>query len=818
MALKINGTTRHHGPGILSGLNVVECGEGIAAAFATKMMADLGANVIKVEPVSGDALRRRGPFPQNLADPEKSGLFLYLNNNKRGVTLDLAQPDARSTLSKLLSRADLLVHNVHPRVRTEFGLNSDSLSKEFPSLIIAGISPFGDTGRYKDWNAYPLTVENAAGMAFLAPGAAQHPELPPLKAFGQQAEYQGGLHACFAALAAYYGRLKGEPALTIEISEQECLAAMLEMNLMHYTYAGRETSRLGKRLLGPWLLADCSDGVIFMACAEEAQWQRLVELMGNPEWAQEELFKDRLIRGANADALNLFINEWTASWKARDLFLAGQGNRIPFASVNRMQDIYADDQLNSRDYFAEIDYSGIGKLRMPGPPTKYGVGGWAIRNPAPRLGQHNHEILDGELAPKQQLNIPTVSSRAVNPSLPLAGVRILDFTWVWAGPFATLQMAHMGAEVLRIESEKRPCITRMIPPFADNIPGPNRAGYFNQYNQGKRSVTLNLADPAGLQLAFELVRHCDVVVENFAGGVMQRMGLGYEKLREYRPDLIMISMSGYGQNGPYKNFLGYGPPAAALSGFFSTMGYSGSGPSELGISYMDPNAGISAAVAVMAALVHRNKTGEGQFIDQSQLETAIALMGEGLLQYAMTGEEPQRMGNHDRIMAPHNTYKALGDADRWVSIAVGNEVEWRALCKVIGQPGLADDSRFATLEARKQNENELDRIITEWSITRDRWDATNALQHAGVAAFPSMSNKDLATNEHLRERGFAVEVDHSEIGRRTHVGMPWTVRNLSRRVRSAAPLRGADTDSVLSRLLSYSPAQIEELRNAGILS
>lgn len=382
--------------GMLAGLKVIECGEGVAAAFATKMMADLGADVIKVEAPNGDRLRRRGPFPNNQADPEKSGLFLYLNNNKRGVTLALDRAESRATLGRLLGQADILIHNVPPRERTALGLESEALAAEFSELIITGISPFGDSGPYKDWKAYSLNLENAAGMAFLAPGASQNPELPPLKAFGDQPEYQGGLHACYAALAAYWSRLSGNDPLTIEISEQECIAAMLELNFMHYTYAGRETSRLGKRILGPWLLADCSDGTVFVACAEEAQWQRMVEVMGNPEWAREELFKDRLSRGANSDALNLFIREWASSWKTQELFHAGQGKRVPFASVNGMKEIYADPQLNFRDYFVTIDYPGIGKIRIPGAPAKWGDG-WSIRSLAPHLGQHNEEVFGSDL-------------------------------------------------------------------------------------------------------------------------------------------------------------------------------------------------------------------------------------------------------------------------------------------------------------------------------------------------------------------------------------------------------------------------------------
>lgn len=402
-------------------------------------------------------------------------------------------------------------------------------------------------------------------------------------------------------------------------------------------------------------------------------------------------------------------------------------------------------------------------------------------------------------------------------ALPLSGVRVLDFTWAWAGPFGTLQLAHMGAEVLKIESENRPCITRMIPPFANDTPGPNRAGYFNQYNQGKRSISLNLSDPAGLKVAYDLVRHCDVVVENFAGGVSAKMGLGYERLREFRSDLIMISMSGYGQDGPYRGYLGYGPPAAALSGFFHTMGYEGMGPMELGISYMDPNAGIFATIAVMAALVHRKKTGQGQYIDQSQFETAVTLIGEGLLQWQMTGRDPERIGNHDQCMSPHNTYKAAGDNNKWVSIAVGTEEEWRKLCSVMGKPALADDPRFATAAARKHNEKELDCIISEWTSSRDRWEVTRSLQAEGVAAYPSMSNKDLVSDEHLRERAYFVQLDHPEVGPRIHAGIPWRFGQAPGNISAPAPLRGADTEAVLTDLLGYSREKIEKLREAGTL-
>jgi len=397
-------------------------------------------------------------------------------------------------------------------------------------------------------------------------------------------------------------------------------------------------------------------------------------------------------------------------------------------------------------------------------------------------------------------------------------IRVLDFTAVWAGPFCTQNLAHLGAEVIRVETTARtPCVTRVIPPFADDEPGPGRAGYYNQYNQGKRSIVLNLHEPEAVALAHQLVAHCDVVADNFAAGVMDRLGLGYDRLREVKPDLVQISMSGYGQTGPFRGFLGYGPPASALSGLFALTGYRGGEPAEIGVSYPDPNAGLMGAYAIMVALLHRDLTGEGQYIDQSQWEAVLVHMAEGLLEWDMRGREPARQGNHDALLAPHETYKSAGDDDKWVSIVVATEDEWTALSAAMGQPELATDERFATAERRKANEAALDEIVTAWTSERDRWEVAETLQQAGVAAFPSMSNKDLAEDPHLTARGYLVQLEHPEVGRRIHAGIPWTMSATPCAVQHAAPLTGADTDEVLGRLLDLSPARIAELRAARIV-
>jgi crotonobetainyl-CoA:carnitine CoA-transferase CaiB-like acyl-CoA transferase len=374
-------------------MKVIECGQGISAAFATKLLADLGADVIKIEPPEGDLTRRRGPFPGGQTDAEKSGLFIYLNVNKRGVTIDLTKAAGQEALSRLLQGADLLIHNIAPPLRARNGVDSVRLSKQYPRLVVAATSIFGEHGPYADYQGCDLTAANASGWAFVSPGASPHENLPPLRCFGDQCDFQAGVHAAMVALAAYLHRRKSGNGQSIDISEREVVTGLIENNLVHYTYAGRVASRLGNRVIGPWFIADCSDGQIFVIAVEEDQWRRLVELMGNPEWANDELFRDRLSRAQNNDALKALMSEWLASWKVQDLYRAAQEHRIPFAPINTMQTLYQSEHLRERQFFVELDQPGLGLLRLPGMPSRYSASAWTIRRPAPRLGEHNQEVL-----------------------------------------------------------------------------------------------------------------------------------------------------------------------------------------------------------------------------------------------------------------------------------------------------------------------------------------------------------------------------------------------------------------------------------------
>ncbi len=671
----------------LEGVKVLELGNMVSAAYATKLMADLGAEVIKVEEPTGDTSRQRGPFPGNVVDPEKSGLFLYLNTNKRSVTLDLRRDTEK--LLHLVSQADILVHNYTPVQMAELGIDYERFRAENAHLVMCSVTPFGMTGPYKDYNAYELNLTNGGGWAWLSPGALDDPDLPPLKAAGQQADFQAALCAATVTLAAYYRVLEGGLGEHIDLSVQSYTASYLEQNFIYYTYIDRIASRLGRRQLYPWGMFQCKDGLIFLLNVEEDQWQRLVELMGNPEWASWEIFADKITRAKNYDALKIYLEEWMQDWTVDDLWRAGQARRICFAPVLTMEQMSKQEQLHSRNFFVDVTHPHAGKLTHLGPPYKLAESWWKIRRPAPLLGEHNEETLGAASTrrgiPPQTVNVETTKSQS---RLPLAGVRVADFSWVWAGPYCTMHLAHLGAEVIKIESQGRVDVTRRLPLYPKGMKGGvNRSGLFNQWSLGKKSVLINFDKPEGLALVKELIKKSDVVVNNFATGVMERLGLSYEEVKKIKPDIIFASITGYGHTGPQREYMGYGPAMAPLSGMSALTGYAGGPPQEVGLSLGDPNGGINAATAICAALAARKRTGQGQCIDTSMWEAMTALMPEGWMEYAMNNVELPRDGNHDIFMAPHDCFRCKGE-DEWVSIVCGSDNEWQALCKAIGQAQL----------------------------------------------------------------------------------------------------------------------------------
>jgi len=392
----------------------------------------------------------------------------------------------------------------------------------------------------------------------------------------------------------------------------------------------------------------------------------------------------------------------------------------------------------------------------------------------------------------------------------LHGIRVADFTWAWAGPYGTMLLALMGAEVIKIESSSRLDHTRVRSLAAGpGFVGPDHAWIFNELNLNKLSINLDLSQPKAVELAKKLVKVCDVAVQNFRAGVMDRLGLGYSSLKEVKPDIIMLSSSAVGGTGPERQYVGFAPTFSALGGLAYLTGFP-DGPPIPVMGSADLRSATTAVFAILAAIYHRAVTGEGQHIDMSSRETITALIGESILEYAMNQRSPSRQGNRDEAMAPHNCYPCRGE-NKWVSIAVDTEEEWQALCQVMGNPHWAEEERFSDAYARWHNQEELDRLIAEWTIDYTHYEVMERLQKVNVAAVPSFRGDELFNDPHLKERGFSEVVEHPLMGKRTVVGPPWKLSSTPARVSRHSPLLGEHNHYVFGELLGLSEEEVERL-------
>ena len=408
----------------------------------------------------------------------------------------------------------------------------------------------------------------------------------------------------------------------------------------------------------------------------------------------------------------------------------------------------------------------------------------------------------------------------------LEGIRVLDLTRVWSGPLACRMLADFGAEVIRIEDKiaRGPArvpsaYTRASGLYPDGEPGErpwNRNGFLNEMNRNKLSITLQLDTEAGADVFCKLVAMSDVVVENYSPRVMANFGLDYERLRQVKQNLIMVSMPGYGLDGPYRDRVAFGTTLEPEIGMSYLMGYPDRGPQRLGIAYPDPLAGIHAASAIMMALWHRRRTGRGQHVDLSQFETAAGVIGEAFIEYQLTGRRPERLGNGHATMAPHGCYPCRGE-DRWLTLAVRDEPEWQALCKVLGHPELAGDARFSTAEERRRHRDELDRHINEWTKNQDASEAMRILQSAGIPAGVVSDAQQLATDEHLKARGFFPRLSHPDAGTYPYPGQPIHLSATPATFRTDAPTLGEHNETLLRDLLGLSAQEYEELIEDGII-
>lgn len=772
----------------------------VAAPYASKLLGDLGAEVIKVEPIGGDRSRHYGPFPpEKKGDPEQSGLFLGLNTNKSSLVLDLETDEGCTRLAELVADADIVIHSLSAQQAKPVGLDAATVLERHPGLVVCAVTPFGQTGPHAEWRGEEVNVVHGGGWGYLIPGDDPDPTAPPLTVFGHPANCQAGMAAAFVALGAYLKAAETGVGDHIDMSVMAHVSAMLEASFIAWSYVGKVAARNDGRLLTPWHIYECVDGLIFLVTVEADQWDRLVKMMGNPEWALLDVFATIEARAENQDLLNIYVEEWTKQHTVEQLFHDGQQRRVCFAPVFTMADLARQEHLAERGFFHQVNHEAAGELTLMGAPYRMTPDPWSVRTPAPALNANDtakflprpREPRDFEPRPQ-----PATADLAKRP---LEGVRVIDFSWVWAGPFCTLHLAFLGAEVIKIESSQRPGLGRRLavhPPELE--PTLNTCGYFNQWDQGKKSVELDLTDSASIETVLALIADADVVVDNYATGVMDRLGLGDEVLRAANPDVIIASVTGYGHTGPLRNYMGYGPTTAPLSGLTSMTGHVGGRPEEAGVSFGDPAAGLAAAFAIMASLVARRRGHAATRVDVSLWESTAVNAVDGWMGHVLGAPPVTPMGSRNLRAAPHGVFRCAGD-DNWVSIACTTDAQWQSFAQLLGG-GAAADARFATLDDRKKNEDELEAAVTAFTSERDRWEVAEALQAVGVAAYPSLSCPDVEVNEQHLARDFWEHFDHPEVGVRTHSGIPWRATNMANGVMNRAPLIGEHTAEVLDQL------------------
>ena len=749
-----------HSGGPLAGVRVLDLA-GESGVFTARQLGELGADVVRVESPRADAVRSRAPYLGGEAGAERSLYHLHFNANKRSVTLDLDGGEGIEQLRRLAASADMLIETAAPGAFDALGIGYEALRALNPALIYVTVTPFGQDGPHREYRGNDLVAVAASGLMYLNGFL----DDPPNQPGAEQAYHMGALAAFSGALLALAGRERDPQrrGRRVDVSMQEAtsMSTIQTANANIFHWHGRIPMRTG--IEGP------GGGRGLFLCRDE-RWISFVIPLGAPalwkafqRWMDEEGLGEAIAapewdepmhRAMNGAVLKEILTQLAAKYDRADLFHAGQQRRMLVMPVNNVRDLVEDAHLNHRDYFTAVEHPQLGTaLTDAGAP--YALSGTPLpaRRPAPALGEHNAELLTGLPEPAEQPARPSAgrtpsngAGNGMGPGLPLDGLRVADFCWMIAGPATTRILADFGATVTKIESEARMDSIRTIgiqPPDSNSV---ETNGVFNDANTNKQSVTINLGKPRGIELAKEIIRNSDIVTSNFTPQRMARWGLGYEQLRELNPQLIVLSMPVMGAEGPYSGYGSYGNGVIAFGGMNENMGFADRPPTGIGPLYSDFSTPYQAIGALMAAVYHRERTGEGQFIELAQLEATVNLLGTDILEYTANGELPPRPGNRSRAYVPHGAYPCAGE-DRWCAIAVGSEAEWQALCAVIGRPELASDARFATAEARREHEDALDEALAAWTGERDAWEVMHTLQQAGVMAGVVEDLEDMTTRD-----------------------------------------------------------------------
>ncbi len=794
--------------GPLHGYTVVELSTGIAGAYCTKLLADGGAQVIKVEPPQGDPLRFWSASGAHIETGSDAALFGFLAGSKHSVVADPDIDGDTDLVSDLLAAADAVVWSRGSSLVEDTAFTPDALRRSHPHLIVTAITPFGLDGPWCDRPATEFTLQAwSGGIVGLGRGS---PDRAPVFVGGQVGDYLAGAYASVATLASRLRQIETGAGELLDLS-------MLEAQILGLTYypvtffemLGRPW-RDARKLTVPGI-ARAKDGLVDVGCGTAQQWFDLCAMIGRQDWIDENSPLS-ITEMANEKAAEIY--SWFESQNADDIRELASAFRIPNAPVANGANITELEQFQHRHSFVANPRDGF---QQPGHPYRMQPAKLVPPQPAPRLGEHTAQYRQ---SPPPVPRRPAPAGAAKR--LPFKGLRVLDMTTFWAGPSCTHFLAMLGAEVIHVESTGKPDGTRLIAGIPVNEDQWwERSPIFSALNTNKKGLTLDLQTSAGRDVLRRLIATCDVIVENFTPRVLDQIGLDFAAVQAIRPDAILLRMPGFGLDGPWRDNPAFAYVIEAASGVSWLTGYPDRNPYEP-YSIGDPNAGVHAANALLLALEYRRSTGQGVMIEAAMIDAALNIAAEQVIEYSAYGELLQRAGNRGPAAAPQNLYRTadvdeFGRLDSWVAIAVADDEQWGGLCEALGRPQWALDEKLSTAAGRRDSHDLIDEHLSRWCEDRNGDDIVQCLWDVGVPVGKVMQPHRQTEIPQLQFRGFFEEVGHPVNESVPHSTVPVRFSAGPDRFHlNPAPLLGEHNHELLAEL-GLSDDEIAELEADGII-
>jgi crotonobetainyl-CoA:carnitine CoA-transferase CaiB-like acyl-CoA transferase len=801
---EVTGDSKTDSDSALGHLRVIELGD-IPASYATRWLADLGADVIKVEPPGGDPSRLLSPFAGNIQDRERSLTFIHANTNKRSIVFDLAANGDRERFARLLASANLLIEATPLAYLEKFGFTDERFASDFSHLVVVSMTPFGRTGLYRHYKGSDA-IANATGGFLFGQGDNTKGQCTAPSHLAYQV---AGAMAAMLGLAGIRHARETGAGQRIDVSLQEALTFTNSSSIARYSRENRLERRPGGRAYGGagTNIYRCKDGrYVHFTTNMPHMWKEFAQnwmtdnALAGPEW-ENPRYRDQHAE----EVANAFAN-FIGQFDADDFANQAQARHLAAAPLNTIGEFVDCEQNRVRGWLQEIDHPVIGKYNAPGAPMRLSLTPMRVRRAAPLLDQHRNEILAelGKVVPGKSRDRSDVN-RARQPML--AGLRMADLTQQYAGPLGTELLAYYGMEVVKIES-------------AVVVSKEREAAVHACMNRGKLGCTINLRSREGKELFKQLVEKSDVVVDNFSSGVLDRLGFSFETLQQINPGIVQAVMPGWGLTGPLKSWVAWGWQLLAYTGIMRLWGYPDS-PMETRckIAWPDRVGSVTMALGVLAALEYQARTGKGQFIEAGMLEAQGSMMGPAILDYTINGNEWDAMGYREILgepYAPYGCYPCYGE-DNWIIIACAGDDEWRSMVGLVGRSSWAADDRFASHNGRKELREELDQKLSQWTRKYTAKQLFRMLQESGVAAGIPSSGEDLFHDIHLRERGHIVETEAQPWGKITHHGLPGIPSLSAASAARPAPWIGVNNDQVFGEILELSIEKIAELKEKGAI-